>query len=250
VGRSLASGGRRRALAAALLLGCLGAGPAAAAERAAAAAAEGAPAKTLVEPLPDTWYAQALAHSDAGINVTHFWSKEDKLRAETVFLGHRIVTIVNGPTYYAYDLLTREGLAIGRSATALQQDAARARPFGNELDAVVRTGGEKVGEDVVGGTTVEVYQVTDQLGKRQVWVTPDARKLPLRIRLFRRQTGQTLQTDFLDWKRGIPVTDAFFQPEPDVALTRLSFEDYVTRQGDRESLGPVPVLYTDLLHGY
>jgi hypothetical protein len=250
VRRFPSTGARRRAAAAAAaaLLGCLGAGSAHAAE--AAAAAREPAAGTREDSLPDTWFAQALAHSDVGVNVTHFWSKQDKLRAETVFLGHRIVTIVNGPTYYAYDLLTREGLAIGRSPAAIQQDAERSRPFGNELDAIVRTGGEKVGEELVGGSPVEVYQVTDELGKRQVWVTPDARKLPLRIRLFRRQTGQTLQTDFLDWKRGLPITDGFFQPEPDVALQRLSFEEYVAKQSDRESIGPVPVFYTDLLHGY
>ena len=53
-----------------------------------------------------TWYAQALARGAAGLNVTHFWSRGSMLRAETVVAGHKIVTIVNGPWYYAYDGLT------------------------------------------------------------------------------------------------------------------------------------------------
>jgi hypothetical protein len=201
--------------------------------------------------LPNTWYAQALAYSEAGINVTHFWSKDrDKLRAETVVAGHRVVTIVNGDTYYAYDLLSRAGLAIGRSEIAIQQDSGRGRPFGKELDAVTRLGGERVGEEDLGGRTLDVYQVTDELGKRKLWVTQDPRRLTIRLKLFRRSTGQTLHTDFLNWSQGLPITDAFFQPEPDVTLLRLGFDEYVAKQASREPLGPVPVLYTDLLHGH
>jgi outer membrane lipoprotein-sorting protein len=201
--------------------------------------------------LPDTWYAQALAYSESGINVTHFWSKgSDKLRAETVVAGHQVVTIVNGNTYYAYDLLSREGLAIGRSPVALKQDATRGRPFGKELDAVIRLGGERIGEETLAGQPVQVYQVTDSLGQRKLWVSDDSRQLPIRLKLFRRATGQTLHTDFLNWARGLPIADAYFEPEPDVKLLRLSFDEYLAKQGDREALGPVPVLYTDLLHGY
>ena len=201
--------------------------------------------------LPDTWYAQALAYSDAGINVTHFWSKgSDKLRAETVVMGHRVVTIVNGDTYYAYDLLSRAGLAIQRSEIAVQQDSGRGRPFGQELAALIRLGGERVGEDTLGGRTLDVYQVTDELGKRKLWVSSDPNLLTIRLQMFRRSTGQTLHTDFLNWSHGLPITDAFFRPEPDVTLLRLSFDEYVAKQASREPLGPVPVLYTDLLHGH
>jgi hypothetical protein len=201
-------------------------------------------------PAPVTWYAQALAYSEAGINVTHFWSKGAKLRAETVIAGHPVVTIVNGDTYYAYDLLARDGVAIARAPVAIEQDRERPRPFGNELDALLRNGGERIGEDQIGGRQVELYQVTDDLGKRQVWVTTDDQRLPIRLKVYRRQTAQTLHTDFLSWTRGLPIDDGFFSPEPDVEITRLSLEQYLQRQADRTPAGPVPVLYTDLLHGY
>jgi hypothetical protein len=201
-------------------------------------------------PLPDTWYTQALAYSEAGINVTHFWSRGRSLRAETVIAGHRVVTIVSADTYYAYDLLSRRGIAVKRTAKAMQQDAARARPFGNELDALLRHGGESIGTDEVGGRPVEVFQATDGRGRRQVWVTTDSLRLPIRLKIWRRSTGQTLHTDFLSWTRGLPIDAGFFEPEPDVAFERMSFEEYVAQQADRVPLGPVPVLYTDLLHGY
>lgn len=210
---------------------------------------EGAPAAAA--DLPNTWYAQALAYSESGINVTHFWSKgTDKMRAETVVSGHRVVTIVDGNTYYAYDLLSRAGLAIQRSPLAIQQDAERVRPFGKELDAVTRLGGESVGEEDLAGRTLDVYQVTDDLGKRKLWVTQDPRRLTIRLQMFRRSSGRTLNTDFLNWSQGLPITDAFFQPEPDVTLLRLGFDEYLQKQANREPLGPVPVLYTDLLHGH
>jgi hypothetical protein len=198
---------------------------------------------------PDTWYAQALAHSDVGLNVTHFWSKGPLLRAETVVIGRRVITIVNGPTYYAYDGLNRVGVAVGRSASAIEQDAERGRPFGNELSAILRQGAESVGKENLGGREVEIFRVTDEHGRRQVWVSTGEERLPLRLEVFRRQTGQILRTDFLNWLSGIPISDAFFEPEPGIDFVQLSFEEYVARQADGKPLGPVPIFYTDLLHG-
>src|SRR5262245_24498097 len=60
---------------------------------------------------PPTWYAQALTRGDAGLNVTHLWSKGASLRAETVVAGHKIVTIVSRDHYYAYDGLVGDGLS-------------------------------------------------------------------------------------------------------------------------------------------
>jgi len=200
--------------------------------------------------LQDTWYAQALAYSDRGINVTHFWSKGPWLRADTVIAGHRVATLVRGDTYYAYDLTTRRGLAIQRSDRAIAQDAERVRPFGNEAQALERLGGEKIGTDQLGGREVDVVQITDALGKRQVWVSKDAARLPIRLKVFRRGTGKTLHTDFLNWKRGMDISDTFFQPEPDVELVRVGFDEYLDKQKELNPVGPVPVLYTDLLHGH
>jgi hypothetical protein len=197
---------------------------------------------------PDTWYAQALAHSEIGINVTHFWSKGPLLRAETVVVGRRVVTIVNGSTYYAYDGLGRSGVAVGRDPSSIERDAERKRPFGNELAALLEQGAESVGFENLGGREVEVFRVTDDRGRRQVWVTPGAERLPLRVEVFRRQTGQILSTDFLNWMSGIPISDAFFEPESGIDFVHLSFDEYLVRQADGKPLGPVPIFYTDLLH--
>ena len=76
-----------------------------------------------------TWYSQAVGGGDSGLSVTHYWSKGPALRAETVMSGHRIVTIVKGAWYYAFDELSGRGLAIRRDADAvarcLRRSAAR-----------------------------------------------------------------------------------------------------------------------------
>ena len=99
----------------------------AAGEEAKPAAGEAAVVPPGEPPEMDTWYAQVLARSPVGLNVTHFWSKDRKLRAETVIAGRRIVTIVDESTYYAYDLLVRTGIAVQRAPTAIGVSPPRRR---------------------------------------------------------------------------------------------------------------------------
>jgi len=95
---------------------------------------------------PPTWYAQALARGAAGLNVTHFWSKGPWLRAETVVAGHKVVNIVKGPWYYAYDGLTGRGIAVRRDPKAEAKDAPDRRPFGREYEILQRQGAELIRE--------------------------------------------------------------------------------------------------------
>lgn len=201
--------------------------------------------------LQPTWYAQALAHSDkGGLNVTDFWSKDQLMRAETVVRGRRIVTIVRGDAYIAFDRIGRVGVVIGRSPKAVAQDAERERPFGNELQALIRRGAEQVGSERLGGRKVDAWRVTDQLGRREVWVTQDEFRLPLRVEIFLRGSGDTAVTDFLGWQRGMVIPDVFFFPDTDIELTEITYEKYIEETAKLKPIGPVPVLYDDLLHGY
>lgn len=242
---------RGGALALVAIMGVLAlVAPALGEEEAKPAAQAGKPLPPGEPPKMNTWYAQVLAHSPVGINVTHFWSKDRKLRSETVIAGRRIVTIVDETTYYAYDLLVRTGIAVQRSPVAIEQDAKRQRPFGNEFFALQRQGAEPIGSDQLGGKDVEVFQITDDRGRRKLWVTSDERRLPLRVFAYQRSSGREMTTDYLNWQRGLPILNAFFIPEPGVDIAVLSYEDYVEKQAARVPLGPVPVLYADLLHGY
>ena len=215
---------------------------------AASAAGEEAPAPTPRGADVPTWYAQAVARDDAGLNVTHYWSRGPMLRAETVISGHRIVTIVKGQWYYAFDALSGQGLAIRRDAGAVARDAPERRPFGNELQVLLDQGAEKVGEEMLWGRLAEIFRITDERGRRELWVTSDDKKLPMRVEVFDRRSGQTGSTEYVVWDASLEIPDAFFEPDPSVELERLEFEEYLRRSAESGAVGKVPGFYADLLH--
>jgi hypothetical protein len=215
----------------------------------AAAAAEGdreeAPAPSSKS--AETWYAQAMGRGDSGIVVSHFWSKDDRFRAEVVVGGHRIVTLVNGEYYYTLDELTGQGVGIRRAPAAVKEDATRRRPFGNELEDLLAAGGERIKTDDVAGRPCDLYRVTDQSGRRSVCADP-GQGLPLQVERYDRTKGKTEIVNYLAWLSGIPIPDRFFEPDPRFAVERISLEDYVSRSR-RELVGPAPPLYGTLLYG-
>ncbi len=196
----------------------------------------------------ETWYAQALTKSALGINVTYYWSKGPKLRAETVIDGHKVVTLVNERFYYAIDAARSMGLAIRRTREAIEADNSGARPFGRELELILEQGGELVKAEELGGRMCDVYRVTDWRGRRQLWVTQGQLALPVRVEVYERDAGETRGTDYLDWRRGLPLDDAFFEPDSSFELERLDHETYLKRSA-QGAVGPVPVLFPELLHG-
>lgn len=197
---------------------------------------------------PPTWYAQALARGGAGLNVTHFWSKGPWLRAETVIGGHKVVNIVKGPWYYTYDGLTKRGLAIRRDPKAEAQDSPGRRPFGREYEILQRQGAELIREEDALGRKAGVYRVTDLRGRRELWVTQDEQKLPLRLEIYDRQTTGRRYTDYVNWQSALPIPDAFFEPDAGIQIERMELEQYIERSVAEGPIGAVPVLYADLLH--
>jgi outer membrane lipoprotein-sorting protein len=215
---------------------------------AAAAAAEDAKKKPAAKPSgPATWYAQALTRGTAGLNVTHLWSKGASLRAETVVAGHKIVTIVRGDRYYAYDGLTGEGLAIRREAAVVAAERADERPFAQEYQVLLRQGAEKVREETLLGRRAGIYRVTDDIGRRELWVTEDNLRIPLRVDLYDRQSGEQRTTDYVNWQSDLEIPDAFFSPDPNAKLADLDYTEYLRRSSAEGSVGPVPVFYTHML---
>jgi hypothetical protein len=154
---------------------------------------------------------------------------------------------VNGDTYYAYDATGREGVAIGRAPEAIAKDSPGRRPFGREVEIIVGQGGEKVGDEEMGGRPCERYRVTDGAGRREVWVTKDELRLPVRLEIYTRLSGKTIHTEFVNWAAELPIDDGFFEPEAGVRFTRLSYREFAERQFT--PVGPAPILYMDLLTG-
>src|SRR5262249_31141118 len=197
---------------------------------------------------PPTWYAQALTRGEAGLNVTHFWSKGAMLRAETVVAGHKMVTIVRGDRYYAYDGLTGEGLSILREPATAAADRADVRPFAREYEILKRQGAELVREETLLGRKAGVYRVTDDQGRRELWVTQDDLRIPLRVEIFDRDSGAQRTTDYVNWQSDLAIPDTFFAPDPQAALQEMDYTEYLRRSSAEGTVGPVPVLYTSLLY--
>ena len=196
---------------------------------------------------PTTWYAQALTRGEGGLNVTHIWSKGAALRAETVVAGHKIVTIVRGDRYYAYDGLTGEGLSIRRDPAVVAADRPEQRPFAREYDVLTKQGAELVREETMLGRRAGIYRLTDDLGRRELWVTQDEMRIPLRIDIFDRQTATQRTTDYVNWQSDFAIPDTFFTPDARGALTEMDYTEYLRRSAQEGAVGPVPVLYTHML---
>ncbi len=202
------------------------------------------------EPVPNSWYAERITHGDTGVAVENYWSKGRKLHAEIVIGGASLVTYVSGEYYSIVDVTNQRGIRIRRSPDALALDRAKPnqRPFGTEGDDIAAKGAEVVRSDDLGGRPCRVLRLTDEVGRREVWVTDDKKKLPLRVDFFARENGAHTTTDYIDWISELPLPDAFFEPDPRIPLETIEYADYLKRSGEGP-VGPAPVLFAPLLHG-
>lgn len=202
------------------------------------------------EAAPETWYAQLFTHGDTIVRIDQIWSKGRKLRAELVVQGRSFLTLVNGDRYIVIDQTGGNGVAIRRAPEAIAIDAKhpKQRPFGREAEDLIAQGAEVVRSDTLNGRPCRVYRKTDEFGKREIWVTDDKQKLPLRVEFFSRDASAHTITDFIEWLSGVEVPDAFFEPDPRVSLETIDYADYVERS-KQGPVGPAPVLFAPLLHG-
>jgi hypothetical protein len=194
---------------------------------------------------PPTWYSQTRVSTEYGIVLTHYWSKGPKFRVQTMLAGHPVTTIVDGPFYYVYDAILGRGAAIERNTTAIAEDATRGRPFGREQEDLLASGGELVSDGQVG---FDVYQLTNENGRRRVIVTDSVPALPVRVETFVRASATKGVLEYFGWQRNLAIEDSFFTPPPTINFQRLTYLEYTQRVG-REAIGPAPVYYRDLLHG-
>jgi hypothetical protein len=214
------------------------------------ASAEDPQAPPLASPqiTSSTWYVSAIVSGRAGYRVTHYWSKGTSFRAQTMVGLHPVTTIVRGDRYWVYDELLRKGIAIKRSAGAVAEDAKGQRPFGNDLEGLIRSNGEKVDTEMLSGVPVEIWRATNDAGRRTVWVTVEEPRIVLRVENFDRETGDAATLNYSNWASGFDLPDTAFEPPGDLKLESLEYDPYVVRSLEG-LVGPAPVLYPRLLHG-
>jgi hypothetical protein len=195
-----------------------------------------------------SYYSTSFGQSDSGYVVVQYWSKGSRFRSQAIIAGHPITTIVNGEWYYTLDTLSGVGLAIRRSKAAMAKDKGRLRPFATEYDDMVERGGEKIRSETLNGGPVDVYQLTDDLGRRTLWATQGVNRLPLRVESYERRTGRTGRLDYVTWLPNLAISDGFFLPPPNIQITRFeSYQEYLDALR-KAPVPPAPPLFGYLLH--
>ena len=197
---------------------------------------------------PATWHATAFVSGIGSYRIIHYWSQGASMRAETVIRGHPITTLVEGSRYVVIDRLTGKALDVERSPNAIAEDRGRERPFAFERDEIRAAGGEKVEDTKLSSIDVEVWRVTDDLGRRTAWISKAAPNVPLRTETFVRGSTQTVQIDYSGWGFDLEIPPAFFSVPPGLEIERLDYAAYSKRSAEGP-VGPAPILYPDLLHG-
>jgi hypothetical protein len=195
-----------------------------------------------------TWYVLALGQLQGRLAVAHYWSSDEKFRALTLINGKPLLTIVNGPYYYTIDLAERAGVRVTRNPSAVASDGRYSRPFAQEWEEMVAAGGEKVRDETVAGRLTEVWRLTNNSGRRTVWVAKQKPMVPMRVETYDRKTAKEDIVDYVNWQLGLSISDEFFAPPPDVELEIFEYNEYVSTARQRP-VGPAPPLYRQLLHG-
>ena len=197
---------------------------------------------------PNSYYSMTLGRSGFDLVVASYWSLGPLLRSETAVAGHTIVTIVDKKYYYTYDALTRKGYRIGRSKSSIVQDADRLRPFALDYNLLIAQGGEKIREETLNGIRVDVYRVTDQKGRRTLWVTQNSLKFPVKLETYDRKTSRTSELDWVQWIPGIALDEEFFEPPRKLDLQRFDdYQDFIEALKEGP-ISPSPPLFHGLVH--
>lgn len=195
-----------------------------------------------------TWYALALGQLQGRLAVAHYWSYEEKFRALTLINGKPVLTIVNGSYYYTIDVAERIGIRIERNPRAQGEDGRYSRPFAQEWEELLAAGGEKVSEETVAGRTADVWRLTNNSGRRTVWVSQERPMVPMRVQTYDRKTGRDDSVDYVNWQLGLPIPEQFFEPPKGIKFQHFDYDAYV-KAVRRGPVGPAPPLYRHLLHG-
>jgi len=209
-----------------------------------AAPSRGEEAPAAATDSPPTWYALSLQSSDSGLQATHLWSKGRLLRSETLMGGVKVVTLVLGEDYVAYDALNGRGISIKRHPDSIALDSAGRRPFGNEYELMVARGAEAVG--ATEGPLTHL-RLTDDFGRRELQVTDDPDRIPIKLEVWHRKSNQRYVIDYANWRKGLEIPDRFFEVEAGVEIQELSLEAYMALAASPEPEESVPILHADLL---
>lgn len=197
---------------------------------------------------PETWHATAFVRGDMGIRVIDYWSKGPDMVARTLINGRPVTTIVSGGRYVVFDGVSGIGLNVARSDRALKQDKGRSRPFAFEYEEMREAGGEKIDDVNFGSRRGEIWQKSDATGRQKLWVSVGMPQIPLRLETFDRQSATNIELDYQNWIFDLEMPARFFGLPSGIDFETFEYDVYMAKSVEG-LVGPMPILYPDLLHG-
>ena len=130
-----------------------------------ALAVAAAPDPTRAEPA-NGWWTQRLTYGAGPMLVENLWCKGPRMRAEFVFEGHPIVTLVDEHRYVMFDEVTRTGVAIARNPAAIALDAKRGILFAPTGSAAFDFyGADRLGDNLYANSLIAL----DATSGRRLW---------------------------------------------------------------------------------
>ena len=194
-------------------------------------------------------YAMSMSRGDSGLHIVEYWSKGRTMRAHTTLSGHPFVTLVDSEYYYTLDPVFKRGVAIPRSPRSKAADEGRQRLFGNEYEDMIEGGAAKIRSEETPAGPIDVYRLTDDTGRRTVWVTGDEYHLPLKFETFIRSTGETAQLEYLSWAPLRLMGEFFSAPGADWELERVPTYEAWVKAAPSSGFKQAPIIFPTLLHG-
>ncbi len=197
----------------------------------------------------DGIYAMTTTRGESGLHIVEYWSKGTTLRAHTTIAGRPFITLVSASRYTLLDPISRRGVSIPRGPRATEQDAGRRRLFGNEFESMRDQGAERIRTEESPMGPLEVYRLTDDSGRRTVWVTADQYQLPIRFQTFDRRTGNEASVEYRGWAP-VPLSEAFFEvPSEGWVIDQVPTYDDWLKAPVTEAFKQAPIFFPLLLHG-
>jgi outer membrane lipoprotein-sorting protein len=153
-------------------------------------------------------------------------------RIEQSAMGQTVLRLSDGDTLWIIHMGRKEGYRTKVPAEFTAMLKKLGRPIGNDLDAFLKQGAKKVGQETINGVKCDIYQRTDKRSGLTVnlWVQAGPGKLTRRQKLSGNvraaaAPGQPMQShklttivEFTNWKVNIPIDDSMFRPPAGITI--------------------------------
>lgn len=140
------------------------------------------------------------------------------------------IAITNGWDRWIFSRAKKQGVHTRCTPQLFERMSKMKRVAGEDVEAFVRMGGRKSGQESVDGAVCDVYRLRRTGLDYGLWVKPGQDALTMRKQVSGKVSGRgkgpdhTLiqTTTFRNWKVGKPIPDSLFRPPPGLMINDSS----------------------------